>query len=49
MAVIGLMRTVLREDAIFRGWKKKKKRKRKIEVVFLFFLYFVFVFFGEGV
>lgn len=39
MAVIGLMRTVLREDAIFRGWKKKKEKKKNRSCIFIFSLF----------
>lgn len=45
MAVIGLMRTVLREDAIFRGWKKKKKEKKKNRSCIFIFSLFRFCFF----
>lgn len=42
MAVIGLMRTVLREDAIFRGWKKKKEKKKNRSCIFFFISFFFF-------
>lgn len=41
------MRTVLREDAIFRGWKKKKKREKEKSKLHFYFFFISFLFFLE--